>query len=72
MVKGRVHGIDLHFIDTPGLHVSAAGQARNYAVLRQIRGAFRSHKPDLVVWAARAAAGAACLPARARPGLAAA
>jgi hypothetical protein len=49
VVKGRVHGIDLHFIDTPGLHVSAAGQARNYAVLRQIRGAFRAHKPDLVV-----------------------
>jgi GTPase SAR1 family protein len=51
--RGSVLGCDLTLIDTPGLHASASGYGRNQQVLQAIKGAYKKHKPDLVVYVDR-------------------
>jgi hypothetical protein len=48
-------GVPLRFIDTPGLEPAAAATARNRAVLRSVRGAYRWHTPDYVFYVDRRA-----------------
>ncbi|KAF5834447.1 hypothetical protein DUNSADRAFT_8909 [Dunaliella salina] len=51
--KGRMHGIQFEFIDTPGLQAAANKQAENRALLKGIRAAYRWHKPNYVLWVDR-------------------
>ncbi|KAG1663291.1 hypothetical protein FOA52_006332 [Chlamydomonas sp. UWO 241] len=53
VVSGTVHGIRVVCIDTPGLVASASATATNGRSLQQIRKAYNSHKPDLVVYVDR-------------------
>ncbi|KAG2429457.1 hypothetical protein HYH02_014039 [Chlamydomonas schloesseri] len=51
--RGDHNGIPLTFIDTPGLHASAARTADNRAILRSVRAAYKWHKPDYVFYVDR-------------------
>jgi len=53
VMKGTCQGVKLEIIDTPGLRAAAGDSAANARVLRQIRRAYRKHKPDLVVYVDR-------------------
>ncbi len=53
LVRGQHNGIPLTFIDTPGLHASAARVAENKAILRGVRAAYRRHKPDYIFYVDR-------------------
>jgi septin family protein len=53
VTQGKVLGVTLTMIDTPGLTASAAGAAANAAVLRKLRKAFQQHEPDLVLYVDR-------------------
>jgi hypothetical protein len=50
---GCVFGVNLTLIDTPGLTASAAGTSANAAVLRQVKKAFKQHRPDMVLYVDR-------------------
>ena len=43
----------LEMIDTPGLHPAGPEFRPNAAALRAVTGAFRHHRPDLVVYVDR-------------------
>ncbi|MEW5316915.1 MAG: hypothetical protein WDW38_008254 [Sanguina aurantia] len=53
LLRGTVHGIDLMLYDSPGLTCSASDTSHGMSVLRQIKRAYRSHKPDLVLYVDR-------------------
>ncbi len=48
-----MRGVDMTFIDTPGLHASNDQQLTNLALLRRIKGAYKRHKPNFVFYVDR-------------------
>jgi len=40
-------------IDTPGLHASADAQSANRSLLKSIKGAWKKHKPNFLVYVDR-------------------
>lgn len=53
MYYGRVCGVDLTLIDTPGLLPAGPEHRANAAAVRAVAAAYRGHKPDLVVYVDR-------------------
>ena len=53
-VVGTVAGVRVKFIDTPGLQPSAANIGSNQRLLNQMHGAFKKHKPDIMLYMDRA------------------
>lgn len=53
-VTGTVAGVRVKFIDTPGLQPSAANIGSNQRLLNQMHGAFKKHKPDIMLYMDRA------------------
>ncbi|KAI8469532.1 MAG: hypothetical protein J3K34DRAFT_279073 [Monoraphidium minutum] len=53
VLEGRVQGVTLTMIDTPGLHPAGPEHRPNAAALKAVAGAFRQHRPDLVVYVDR-------------------
>lgn len=51
--RGRVRGLDLCIIDTPGLVASADAAACNTRTLRSIKGAYKRHSPQFVLYVDR-------------------
>ena len=53
-INGTVAGVRVKFIDTPGLQPSAANIGSNQRLLNQMHGAFKKHKPDIMLYMDRA------------------
>ncbi|KAG1671540.1 hypothetical protein FOA52_011262 [Chlamydomonas sp. UWO 241] len=53
VIKGSYHGIQMEFIDTPGLHASNTRQLQNKKLLRSIKSAYERHKPNYVFYVDR-------------------
>ena len=54
VVTGTVAGVRVKFIDTPGLQPSAVNIGSNQRLLNQMHGAFKKHKPDIMLYMDRA------------------
>ena len=50
---GKICGVTLRLIDTPGLSVAAASLRRNMKTLKAVRGAITKYKPDTVIYVDR-------------------
>ena len=53
LVTGMVNGMELRFIDTPGLEPGAAGVGHNVRALTVARRAHKKYKADLVLYVDR-------------------
>ena len=51
--SGKICGVTLKLIDTPGLSVAAASLRHNMKTLKAIRGAITKYKPDTVIYVDR-------------------
>lgn len=54
VINGTVAGVRVKFIDTPGLQPSAVNTGSNQRLLNQMHGAFKKHKPDIMLYMDRA------------------
>lgn len=53
VVEGSVKGINMRFIDTPGLQLGSSSLRHNDNILAQIKKATKKMKPDVVMWVDR-------------------
>lgn len=53
VVHGMVAGLDMSFVDTPGLRAAASEVCHNRAVIRQVAAAMKRHRPDMVLYVSR-------------------
>lgn len=50
VVTGNVKGVQMRFIDTPGLTPSASMTGKNQRILSQAKAAWKRYKPDIVLY----------------------
>eukprot|EP00873_Tetraselmis_striata_P028343 jgi/Tetstr1/448607/TSEL_035856.t1 len=50
VVSGNVKGVQMRFIDTPGLMPSASMTGKNQRILSQAKAAWKKYKPDIVLY----------------------
>ena len=53
VIRGRYKGVQMEFIDTPGLHASNTMHNANKQLLRKIKAAYSWHKPNYVLYVDR-------------------
>jgi hypothetical protein len=53
VISGVVSGINIRFVDTPGLEASASAVRKNQGVLLGIKAAHKKYNPDIVLYVDR-------------------
>jgi len=53
VIKGSYKGMQIEFIDTPGLHAASTAHTENKNILKRIKAAYKWHKPNYVFYVDR-------------------